>query len=138
MIPKEEKGDLDLVEIDDNSVKVAEEKFKDRILNGMKENLILSLISFIFNHILDNISSEHDNRDKLEKDFILFWKKNISEITQEQIKQINQILNDGNIDMLNIIAGKNKIADVEDYQNIINLCIKETESIFWKICGKNK
>lgn len=137
MILQEEKGDLDQVETE-TSQNFAEEKFKERIFNGMKENLILSLISFIFNHVLDSVSPDKKERDSMEKDFINFWKKNISEITQEQIKQINNILNEGNVDMLNIIAGKNKIADVEDYQNIINSSIKETEAIFWKICGKNK
>jgi succinate dehydrogenase flavin-adding protein (antitoxin of CptAB toxin-antitoxin module) len=137
MIPQEVKGGLDQVETE-TSQNFAEEKFKERIFNGMKENLMLSLISFIFNHILDSVSADQKERAKMEKDFINFWKKNILEITQEQIKQINDILNEGNVDMLNIIVGKNKIADVEDYQNIINSSIKETEAIFWKICGKSK
>jgi hypothetical protein len=125
--------------VDNNeNTNIVEEKFKERIFNGMKENLILSIISFLWNYILDNSSTSESEKNKMQKDFITFWKKNIHEITQEQIKEINKILNEGNIDMLNIITGSKQIADVEDYQNIINHSIKETELIFWKICGKDK
>lgn len=131
------KGGLVQV-VTDDALNNSEEKFKDRILNGMKENLILSIISFLWNHALDSNSLSEADKEKMQKDFINFWKKNIHEITQDQIKEINKILNEGNIDMLNIITGNKQIADVEDYQDIINNSIKETELIFWKICGKNK
>lgn len=122
----------------DESFKLEEDKFKDRIHYVMKENLTLSILSFLWNYILNNLSDTSQNKDNIEKEFISFWKENIKTITQEQIGQINQILNDENIDMLNLITENKNIADIEDYQEIINECIKETESIFWKICGKEK
>lgn len=124
--------------MEDNNINQEEEKVKEKILAGMKENLTLSIISFLWNYVLENSSISAQEKKQMEKNFINFWKKNINEITQEQIKQINSILNDGNIDMINIITGKKQIADVEDYQNIINSSIKETEGIFWKICGETK
>lgn len=120
------------------SIKLEEEKFKERIMHGMKENLILSIISFLWNYILNNSSDPLQDKSKIEKDFINFWKENITSITQEQISSINQILNNENIDMINIITDNKNVADIEDYQQIINESIKETESIFWKICGKDK
>lgn len=117
-------------------IEIEKEKFKDKILNGMKENLFLSMIAFIWNKMLDEISSMDSEKDKLQKDFIDLWKSNINNITQEQLNTINKILNDSNIDMLNIITGKNEVADIEDYQLIINESIKEVEKIFWKMCGK--
>jgi len=124
--------------VEDNNINQEEEKVKEKILAGMKENLTLSIISFLWNYVLENSSISAQEKKQMEKNFINFWKKNINEITQEQIKQINSILNDGNIDMINIITGKKQIADVEDYQNIINSSIKEIEGIFWKICGETK
>lgn len=124
--------------MEDNNINQEEEKVKEKILAGMKENLTLSIISFLWNYVLENSSISAQEKKQMEKNFINFWKKNINEITQEQIKQINSILNDGNIDMINIITGKKQIADVEDYQNIINSSIKEIEGIFWKICGETK
>jgi succinate dehydrogenase flavin-adding protein (antitoxin of CptAB toxin-antitoxin module) len=55
---------------------------------------------------------------------------------QNQLKQINEVLNDSNIDLLNLITGKKEVADVEDYQQILNKSISEVENIYWKICAK--
>lgn len=117
-------------------IEIEKEKFKDKIFNGMKENLFLSVIAFVWNKVLDEISSTDSEKNKLQKDFIDLWKSNINNITQEQLQKINAILNDSNVDMLNIITGKNEVADIEDYQLIVNTSIKEVEKIFWKICGK--
>ena len=57
-------------------------------------------------------------------------------VTQNQLKEINEFLNDSNIDMLNIINGKKEVADIEDYQEILNKSMVEVEKIYWKICGK--
>lgn len=135
MILIAEKGGLVQVE-NSQQIEIEKERFKDKILTGMKENLFLSMIAFIWNKMLDEISSIDSEKEKLQKDFIDLWKSNINNITQEQLNTINKILNDSNIDMLNIITGKNEIADIEDYQLIINDSIKEVEKIFWKMCGK--
>lgn len=124
------------MDTENNQLQVEQEKFKEKILAGMKENLILSIVSFIWNKVLEEIEPSDNAREKMQKDFINLWKSNINTITQEQLKTINSILNDSNLDMLNIITGKKGAADVEDYQLIINESIKEIEKIFWKMCGK--
>jgi hypothetical protein len=106
------------------------------MLNAMKENLILSIISFIWSKVLDEIAQTDQEKESMQKDFISSWKVNINNIFQEQLNTINSILNESNVDMLNIITGKKEIADVEDYQAITNDAIKEIEKIFWKMCGK--
>jgi succinate dehydrogenase flavin-adding protein (antitoxin of CptAB toxin-antitoxin module) len=131
-----EKGDSVQVENEKSQIGADQEKFKEKILAGMKENLFLSMLSFIWNKVIDEIASMDNEKENLQKDFIDLWKKNINEITQEQLETINKILNDSNIDMINIISGKSSVADVEDYQSTINSAIKEIEKIFWKMCGK--
>lgn len=124
------------MENNDNQAGVDQEKFKEKIMIGMKENLFLSMLSFVWNKMADDIVSTPSEKESFQKDFIDLWKKNIHGITQEQLNAINKILNDSNIDMINIITGKSSVADVEDYQSTINDAIKEIEKIFWKMCGK--
>lgn len=129
-----EKGALD--QVDNNLKNILEEDYKDKILNGMKENLILSLISFMWNKMIESDSFIEEDKENFQKMFIKTWKSNIHNITQDQLKQINTLLNDNNVDMLNIITGKKEIADVEDYQEVLTKTISEVENIYWKICGK--
>jgi hypothetical protein len=128
------KGGLALVE--NNTSNIIEDDYKDKILNGMKENLLLSIISFLWNKIIESDSHITQDKENFQKAFIKSWKENINEITQMQLKQINKVLNESNIDILNLITGKKEIADVEDYQEILNKSISEIEEIYWKICGK--
>lgn len=113
-----------------------QQDFKEKILVSMKENLIFSLISFLFSKIMD-LESESD-KASFQKDFIKFWKEGINKIAQENLASVNNFLNENNIDMINMIIGNNNFADIEDYQEIINNSIKEVEEIFWKICGEKK
>lgn len=129
-----EKGALD--QVDNNLKNILEEDYKDKILNGIKENLILSLISFMWNKMIESDSFIEEDKENFQKMFIKTWKSNIHNITQDQLKQINTLLNDNNVDMLNIITGKKEIADVEDYQEVLTKTISEVENIYWKICGK--
>jgi len=131
-----EKGVLAQVENEKSQIGTDQEKFKEKIISGMKENLFLSMLAFIWNKVVDEMASTDSEKENLQKDFIDLWKKNIHQITQEQLDAINKILNDSNIDMINIITGKSSVADVEDYQSTINDAIKEIEKIFWKMCGK--
>jgi|694.fasta_scaffold16032_12 regulator of replication initiation timing len=133
---KEEKGGLVQVATENTQLQIEQEKFKEKMLNAMKENLILSIISFIWSKVLDEIAQTDQEKESMQKDFISSWKVNINNIFQEQLNTINSILNESNVDMLNIITGKKEIADVEDYQAITNDAIKEIEKIFWKMCGK--
>jgi hypothetical protein len=124
------------VATENTQLQIEQEKFKEKMLNAMKENLILSIISFIWSKVLDEIAQTDQEKESMQKDFISSWKVNINNIFQEQLNTINSILNESNVDMLNIITGKKEIADVEDYQAITNDAIKEIEKIFWKMCGK--
>jgi regulator of replication initiation timing len=133
---KGEKGGLVQVATENTQLQIEQEKFKEKMLNAMKENLILSIISFIWSKVLDEIAQTDQEKESMQKDFISSWKVNINNIFQEQLNTINSILNESNVDMLNIITGKKEIADVEDYQAITNDAIKEIEKIFWKMCGK--
>lgn len=128
------KGGLVLVE--NNMSNTIEDDYKDKIFNGMKENLLLCIISFLWNRIIESDSHLAQDKENFQKAFIKSWKENIKEITQAQLKQINQVLNESNIDILNLITGKKEIADVEDYQEILNISIADIEKIYWKICGK--
>jgi hypothetical protein len=122
--------------VENNTSNIIEDDYKDKILNGMKENLLLSIISFLWNKIIESDSHITQDKENFQKAFIKSWKENINEITQMQLKQINKVLNESNIDILNLITGKKEIADVEDYQEILNKSISEIEEIYWKICGK--
>ena len=128
------KGGLVLVE--NNTSNIFEDSYKEKIFNGMKENLLLSIVSFLWNKIIESDSYLGQDREKFEKAFIKAWKESINEIMQNQLKQINEVLNDSNIDLLNLITGKKEVADVEDYQQILNKSISEVENIYWKICAK--
>ena len=128
--------DLDQADNKKEIKSLIHQEFKDKILTAMKENLTFSLISFIFAKIMD-FDNEAEKKS-FQKEFIAFWKKNINETTQNQLFSINSILNENNIDMLNIITGAPNLADVEDYQKIINETIKEVEGIFWRICGEDR
>ena len=128
------KGGLVLVE--NNTSNIFEDSYKEKIFNGMKENLLLSIVSFLWNKIIESDSYLDQDREKFEKAFIKAWKESINEIMQNQLKQINEVLNDSNIDLLNLITGKKEVADVEDYQQILNKSISEVENIYWKICAK--
>jgi len=115
---------------------IIQQDFKEKILISMKENLIFSLISFLFSKIMD-LESEADKAN-FQKDFIKFWKEGINKVAQENLSSVNNFLNENNIDMINMIIGNNNFADIEDYQEIINKSIKEVEAIFWNICGEKK
>ena len=134
-----EKGAL--VQVEDNNKNkniksLIQQDFREKILSSMKENLIFSLLSFLFAKIM----SEDSDLDKknFQKEFITYWKNSISEVTQSNLASINKLLNENNIDMINMIVGNNTFADIEDYQEIINQNLKEVEAIFWKICGEDK
>jgi succinate dehydrogenase flavin-adding protein (antitoxin of CptAB toxin-antitoxin module) len=122
--------------VENNTSNIFEDNYKEKIVNGMKENLLLSIVSFLWNKIIESDSYLEQDRGKFEKAFIKAWKESVHEIMQNQLKQINEVLNDSNVDLLNLITGKKEIADVEDYQEIINKSISEVEDIFWKICAK--
>lgn len=113
----------------------AENDFKEKTLSSLKESLILSLLSMIWIKLTSESFSESE-KTNIEKEFISSWKKNISSNIQNELLNINNLLNDENIDMINMISGSKNIADIEDYQQIINESIKEIEKIFWKMCGK--
>lgn len=113
----------------------AENDFKEKTISSLKESLILSLLSMIWIKLTSESFSESE-KTNIEKEFISSWKKNISSNIQNELLNINNLLNDENIDMINMIAGSKNIADIEDYQQIINESIKEIEKIFWKMCGK--
>jgi len=130
-----------LVQVEDNNKNkniksLIQQDFREKILSSMKENLIFSLLSFLFAKIM----SEDSDLDKknFQKEFITYWKNSISEVTQSNLASINKLLNENNIDMINMIVGNNTFADIEDYQEIINQNLKEVEAIFWKICGEDK
>jgi hypothetical protein len=120
----------------ENIKSLIQQDFREKILSSMKENLIFSLLSFLFAKIM----SEDSDLDKknFQKEFITYWKNGISEVTQNNLASINKLLNENNIDMINMIVGNNTFADIEDYQEIINQNLKEVEAIFWKICGEDK
>lgn len=118
---------------ENNFKELIQQDFKEKVLNSMKENLIFSLISFLFARVIE---SEIDKKN-FQKDFISFWKKGMSEITQKQLENINNLLNENNVDLINLIKGSNNFADIEDYQQIINESIRDVENIFWKICGED-
>lgn len=82
--------------------------------------------------------SSDEEREEFRKNFISFWRKNVREISQDNLKGINEFLNENNADMINILSGEKEIADVEDYQEVIDSVIKETESIFQKITNPPK
>lgn len=77
-------------------------------------------------------------RQEFQKNFIKNWKTNIINVTQKQLKDFNELLNNENIDIINIISGKNVSPDVEDYQKIINECVLEIEKIYWQLSEKEK
>jgi succinate dehydrogenase flavin-adding protein (antitoxin of CptAB toxin-antitoxin module) len=122
--------------VENNISNITDDDYKDKIFNGMKENLLLSIISFLWNKVIESDSHIEQDKENFQKAFIKSWKENISEITQMQLKQINKVLNESNIDILNLITGKKEIPDVEDYQEALNKSISEIEEIYWKICGK--
>lgn len=133
MILKERRMALDQA---DNNTEIVKEHFKEKMFETMKENLIFSIISFLWNKTFDSESFSETEKKETQKEFIKHWKNNITKITQEQLEIINNILNENNIDMINIITGQKEAADIEDYQILINSLIKETEKIYWKICGE--
>jgi succinate dehydrogenase flavin-adding protein (antitoxin of CptAB toxin-antitoxin module) len=120
----------------DNNTEILKEHFKEKMFQTMKENLIFSIISFLWHKTFDSESFTESEKKETQKDFIKLWKDNIINVTQEQLKLINNLLNENNIDMINIITGEKETADIEDYQSLINSLIKETEKIYWKICGE--
>jgi succinate dehydrogenase flavin-adding protein (antitoxin of CptAB toxin-antitoxin module) len=122
--------------VENNTQNIIDDDYKNKIFNGMKENLLLSIISFLWNKVIESDSHIEQDKENFQKAFIKSWKENISEITQMQLKQINKVLNESNIDILNLITGKKEIPDVEDYQEILNKSISEIEEVYWKICGK--
>lgn len=133
MIQREAKGGLD--QVVNNYTNPEQDDYKNKILEGIKQNLILSMLSFLWCK-LDENSNSLENGSEFQKLFLENWKENIINVSQEQLKEINKALNDNNIDMLNIITGEKQITDIEDYQEILNKSIAEVESIYWKICGK--
>jgi hypothetical protein len=122
--------------VENNTSNIFEDNYKEKIFNGMKENLLLSIVSFLWNKIIESDSYLEQDREKFEKAFIKAWKESVNEIMQNQLKQINEVLNDSNVDLLNLITGKKEVADVEDYQEILNKSMSEAEDIYWKICAK--
>ncbi len=122
--------------MENNTSNIFEDNYKEKIFNGMKENLLLSIVSFLWNKIIESDSYLEQDREKFEKAFIKAWKESVNEIMQNQLKQINEVLNDSNVDLLNLITGKKEVADVEDYQEILNKSMSEAEDIYWKICAK--
>jgi succinate dehydrogenase flavin-adding protein (antitoxin of CptAB toxin-antitoxin module) len=122
--------------VENNTSNIFEDNYKEKIFNGMKENLLLSIVSFLWNKIIESDSYLEQDREKFEKAFIKAWKESVNEIMQNQLKQINEVLNDSNVDLLNLITGKKEVADVEDYQEILNKSMSEVEDIYWKICAK--
>lgn len=129
-----EKGGL--AQVENNNQNIFEEDYKEKLTDGIKENLILSIVSYLWNKSLESNSFTEQEGENFKKTFFKAWSSNVKTVTQNQLKEINEFLNDSNIDMLNIINGKKEVADIEDYQEILNKSMVEVEKIYWKICGK--
>lgn len=121
----------------DNKTTELLSSFKTRLESQLKDSLIFTIITLLWHKTISDMSSDEE-REEFRKNFISFWRKNVREISQDNLKGINEFLNENNADMINILSGEKEIADVEDYQEVIDSVIKETESIFQKITNPPK
>ena len=120
---------LDQVEINQEEG-VSKETYETNSLRGMKETLIYSILAVLWGKLLESTP----DKNEVAKDFLKLWKKNMHKMTQEQLGNINAGLNDANADMINMISGGDgAMADVENYQEIVNKNFKEVEEIYWRL-----
>jgi hypothetical protein len=109
---------------------VSKETYETNSLRGMKETLIYSILAVLWGKLLESTP----DKNEVAKDFLKLWKKNMHKMTQEQLGNINAGLNDANADMINMISGGDgAMADVENYQEIVNKNFKEVEEIYWRL-----
>lgn len=131
--PNVEKGGLAQVGIESKLSDLSKERFKENMVDVLKESLILFFITYLFKKEIDenNIDAQ-----EFKQRFFSLWREGVNKAAQEHLFAINKTLNDNNMDLLNIIQNDNSLlTDTEECQESINAAIREVDGIFWSALG---
>lgn len=122
------------------SVEQSNEELAYELTNRFSQDLINSMIFFVFNSVCSNID-QHRNSDTLEPDednyskkFFKEWSKAAKKQIKKEVFEINKKLSHGQMSYLGAISSFS-LPSTEDYQKIYNTALKNTGEMFHKNTG---
>jgi hypothetical protein len=99
------------------------------------QELIGSMVFFMFNEICQSKAADNDVIDKNEKTiadiFFSSWLKETKKSAKKEILEINNKLKNNNMNFLSAISNYS-LPSTEDYQSIYNKALLETQKVFQK------
>jgi hypothetical protein len=132
-------SDLNIKDVK-SSVEEANESLAYELTNRFSQDLINSMIFFVFNSVCSNID-QYNNSDVLDSDeekcakkFFKEWSKAAKKQIKREVFEINKKLSQGKMSYLGAISSFS-LPSTEDYQKIYNTALKNVGEMFNKNTG---
>jgi hypothetical protein len=124
------------------SVEESNKELAESLTNRFSQDLIASMVFFVFNAVCHNIdiSNNYDVIDEEERcadKFFKEWSKAAKKQIKKELFEINKNLKTGTMAYLGAISSFS-LPSTEDYQNIYNKALRNTEHLFRQNTSKNK
>jgi hypothetical protein len=106
----------------------------ETLKNRYMQELIGSMVFFIFNEICQNKNPESDTQTKensIAKMFFSSWLNSVKKRAKKEILEINNKLKDNKMNFLGAISNYS-LPSTEDYQDIYNKALLEVQKVFQK------
>lgn len=135
-------SDLNIKDVK-SSVEENNETLVVNLTNRFSQDLIASMMFFVFNAVCQHIDSNSDSDILNEKNnnsanrFFKEWSKAAKKQIKKEIYEINKKLNKGSLSYLGAISSFS-LPSTEDYQNIYNKALKNVGELFQNNTNYNK
>jgi hypothetical protein len=103
------------------------EALKDRFT----QNLLTSMIFFLFNHICFSDGDGFTKEESLGNKFFSYWLENMRKQSKKEMLEVNKKLKDEKMHYLSAISNFS-LPTTEDYQSIYDKALIETKVFFQK------
>lgn len=95
------------------------------------QNLLTSMIFFLFNHVCSPHSNTFSKEDSLSNKFFLYWFENMRKQSKKEMLEVNKKLKDEKMHYLSAISNFS-LPTTEDYQSIYDKALIDTKEFFQK------
>jgi|LauGreDrversion4_2_1035121.scaffolds.fasta_scaffold19984_6 hypothetical protein len=131
----EENEDSSIYDISIDDLKKNLNKTNEDLLISLRErftqNLLTSMIFFIFNEICRKESSDLYEKDSIANKFFSYWFENMRKQSKKEMLEVNKKLKDEKMNYLSAISNFS-LPTTEDYQAIYNKALLDAKEMFEK------
>lgn len=132
---EEENEDSSIYDISIDDLKKNLNKTNEDLLVTLKErftqNLLTSMIFFIFNEICTKGFGEFHEKDSTANKFFSYWLENMRKQSKKEMLEVNKKLKDEKMNYLSAISNFS-LPTTEDYQHIYDKALLDTKKMFEK------